>query len=161
MTKPWQICLVLVVIFAAGGVGGGLVPSPPGGPTAAPPPPPPDVWVARDIERAGRVLELTAEQRERIKPVVKNAIEELNQLRRPYLRSAHEILMKMEGDIGAILTPEQKVKYQNLLQRQREVWRQVQEQRGMRGNRDRPPGPPPPEGGAPALPKPGTESTGT
>ena len=47
----------------------------------------------------------------------------------------------METEIAAILTPEQKVKYEQFLQRQHELWRQMQEQRGMRGGRDRPPGP--------------------
>ena len=75
MNKPWQICLVLIAIFATGAVSGGLVAFHIARHNAVRPPPPPEVWVARNIERTGRVLNLTAEQRERIKPVVKSYIE--------------------------------------------------------------------------------------
>ena len=90
MTKPWQICLVLIVIFAAGAVSGGLVAFHIARRNAARPPPPPDVWVARDIDRAARILELTPEQRDRIQPIVKSDIEELTKLRRqsPALHAA-------------------------------------------------------------------------
>ena len=96
MTKPWQICLVLIVIFAAGAVSGGLVAFHIARRNAALPPPAPDVWVARDIDRSARVLEFTPEQRDRIQPIVKSDIEELTKLRRQSMRSTREILERME-----------------------------------------------------------------
>lgn len=164
MTKPWQICLVLIVIFAAGGVSGGLVAYHIARHGAERLPPPPDVWVARDIQHFGRELALTPQQEELIKPIVRVNVEELINLRRQSMRSTRDILERLENEIAAVLTPEQKVQFQEFVQKRREAWRKMQELRGTgphSGGRGRPPGPPPAEGETPAPPKPGAASTGT
>ncbi len=154
MNKPWQVCLVLVAIFVAGGISGGLVafqiarrhaPAPSG------------VWVARRIENVTRELDLTPAQMERLRPIVKRNVEELTKLSRQSMQPVHEILGRMETEVSAVLTPEQRIKYEQILKEHREVRRRMQDQRGMRGDRerrldDRPPPPPP---------KPGEQPVGT
>jgi len=163
MTKPWQICVVLIVIFAAGGVSGGLVAYHIARHDAARLPPPPDVWVARDIQHFGRALALTPQQQELIKPIVRVNVEELVKLRRQSMRSTRDILERLENEITAVLTTEQKAQFQEFVQKRREAWRKMQELRGAvpRPGREHPPGPPPPEGEAPAPPKPEAGSAGT
>jgi Spy/CpxP family protein refolding chaperone len=154
MNKPWQVCLVLVAIFAAGGISGALVafqmarrhvPSPPG------------VWGARRIENVARELELTPAQMERVRPIVKRNVEELTKLSRQAQKPVHEILERMETEISAVLTPEQRTKYEQILKERRDVRRRMQDQHGMRGewerrSDERPPAPPP---------KPGEQPVGT
>src|SRR5271165_6481877 len=99
MTKPWQIWLVLVAIFATGTVGGWMV-----GRHAEhrsmPRLAPPEAWVARQIERVTDEVQLTPEQKERIKPIVKANIDELVKLR----RQALDIVDRMGKQIAAELT---------------------------------------------------------
>jgi hypothetical protein len=164
MTKPWQISLVLIVIFAAGGVSGGLVAYHIARRDTMRLPPPPDVWVARDIQHFGRKLALTPQQQELIKPIVRVNVQELIKLRRQSMRSTRDILERLENEIMAVLTPEQKAHFQEFVQKRREAWRKMQELRGARAHPGRgghPPGPPSDEDEAPAPAKPAAGSTGT
>jgi Spy/CpxP family protein refolding chaperone len=115
-------------------------------------------------------LQLTPEQKERIQPIVKRDIEELTKLSRQSMRTVHGILERMETDIMAQLTPEQRTKYEHILKERRAARRQMLEQRGPHGERERlhgpPPGeqnPPPPDtGGQPSTPStPGDKPIGT
>ncbi|HTX67497.1 MAG TPA: hypothetical protein VMD31_17135 [Opitutaceae bacterium] len=161
MTKPWQILLVLVVIFAAGGVSGGLVAYHIARHSAVRLPPPPEVWVARDIERFGERLALTPAQMEKIKPIVRSNVEELTKLRRQSMRATHDILESLENEIMAELTPEQKVHFQEFVEKRRDAWRRMQEMRGAPAHpgREHPPGAPP-QGAPPAPPQPAPATTG-
>jgi Spy/CpxP family protein refolding chaperone len=154
MNKPWQVCLVLVGIFAAGGISGGLVAYQMARRHA---PPPPGVWVARRIENVARELELTPAQMERVRPIVKRNVEELTKLTRQSMQPVHEILGRMETEISALLTPEQRTKYEQIMKERREVRRRMQDQHGMRGERERRPDDRPP----PPPPKPGEQPVGT
>ncbi|MFA5057832.1 MAG: hypothetical protein WC485_06935, partial [Opitutaceae bacterium] len=118
MNKPWQICLTLIAIFAAGGVSGGLV-AYRVAQRRVPHSPRIEAWGARQMERVAQELQLTPEQRERIKPIVKRNMEELARLRRESMRTVHEIIQRMETDIAAELTPEQRVKYEQILKKHR------------------------------------------
>lgn len=154
MNKPWQVCLVLVAIFVAGGISGGLVAFQIARRHA---PPPPGVWIARRIENVARELQLTPAQMERVQPIVKRNVEELTKLSRQSMHTVHEMLERMETEIGAELTPEQRTRYEQILKERREVRRRMQERHGMRGewerrSDDRPPLPPP----KPAQPPVGT-----
>jgi Spy/CpxP family protein refolding chaperone len=154
MNKPWQVCLVLVAIFAAGGISGGLVAFQIARRHA---PPPPGVWIARRIENVARELQLSPAQMERVQPIVKRNVEELTKLSRQSMHTVHEMLERMETEIGAELTPEQRTRYEQILKERREVRRRMQERHGMRGewerrSDDRPPLPPP----KPAQPPVGT-----
>jgi Spy/CpxP family protein refolding chaperone len=168
MNKPWQVYLVLTGIFVAGGASGWVVANGVARRHAALAPPVPEVWISRQMRHVARELELTPEQRERIEPIVKREMGELTNLRRQSVRTAHEILERMETDIEAQLTPEQRMKYQHILKHRREARQQMWEQRGLRGDRERPHGPPPGEpstpgtGGLPTTPStPGAKPAGT
>lgn len=160
MNKPWQVCLVLAAIFAAGGISGGLVALQVARRNA---PPPPGVWIARRIENISRELELTPAQMERVQPIVKRNVDELTKLSRQSMRTVHGMLERMETEIEAELTPEQRTKYEQILKERREQRRRMQDSHGLRGERerhpdDRPPPAPPPQ--APPPP-PGEQPTGT
>ena len=169
MNKPWQVYLVLIGIFVAGGLSGWVVAN---GVARrhAHLPPHPEVWISRQMEHVARELQLTPEQKERIQPIVKRDIEELTKLSRQSMRTVHGILERMETDIMAQLTPEQRTKYEHILKERRAARRQMLEQRGPHGERERlhgpPPGeqnPPPPDtGGQPSTPStPGDKPVGT
>ena len=154
MNKPWQVCLVLVAIFAAGGVSGGLLVFRIARKYA---PPPPGVLIVRRIENVARELQPSPAQMERVQPIVKRNVEELTKLSRQSMHTVHEMLERMETEIGAELTPEQRTRYEQILKERREVRRRMQERHGMRGewerrSDDRPPLPPP----KPAQPPVGT-----
>ena len=164
MTKPWQIWLVLIAIFAAGAVGGGLVVRHVERGRPPPAPPPPEIWIVRQIERVAREVNLTPEQTERIKPIVKANTDELVKLR----HQAFEIIDRMGKQIAAELTPDQRAKYEQILKERREARRQMQEQRNGRRRLDSAPppggprpGPAPEDGGqrSPPPPPPPPEKT--
>ena len=73
-------------------------------------------------------VQLTPEQKERIKPIVAANIDELFKLR----RQAIDILDRMGKQIAAELTPEQCTRYEKILQERREARRQTQEMRNAR-----------------------------
>jgi uncharacterized protein (DUF849 family) len=88
---------------------------------------------------------------------VKRNVEELTKLSRQSMHTVHEMLERMETEIGAELTPDQRTKYEQILKERREVRRRMQDRHGMRGewerrSDDRPPPPPP----KPAEPPVGT-----
>jgi Spy/CpxP family protein refolding chaperone len=156
MNKPWQVCLVLVAIFAAGGISGGLVAFQIARRHG---PPPPGDWVIRRIQNVARELQLTPAQKERVQPIVKRNVEELTKLTRQSMHTVHEMLEKMDAEIAAELTSEQRTKFEQIMKERREVRRRMQDQHGPRGEwerhpDDRPPPPPPP-------PKPDEQPVGT
>ncbi len=162
MTKTWQVWLVLVLIFVTGGVSGGLV----GyhiGRKHQPHWEPPEVWGQRHFDYVAERLGLTPEQKAHLRPIVMQNIEELVKLRRQAMQSSHDILLRMEKEVAAQLTPEQKAKYEEFLKERRAARRQGFD-RGPHGERGREPGPPPPpnEGKSPPPPPPpGAKATGT
>ena len=98
--------------------------------------------------KMGEQMELTAEQRERIRPLVVRAAQD----RQAAMKQAQVFNDRLVEDVEALLTPEQKEKFQELRKRQRDtdrLWqRWVREQRQRRA--DMPPldggaGMPPPE----------------
>jgi Spy/CpxP family protein refolding chaperone len=151
MTKPWQIWLVLIAIFATGTAGGWLLARHVAR-RSAPRPPPPEVWAARQMERVADEVQLTPEQKERIKPIVTANIDELVKLR----RQALDILDQMGKQIATELTPEQRTKYEKILEEHRAARRQAQELRNARHRAD---GAPP--GGEQPPPPPPKQGTGT
>jgi Spy/CpxP family protein refolding chaperone len=92
---------------------------------------------------------------ERVRPIVKRNVEELTKLTRQSMQPVHEILGRMETEISALLTPEQRTKYEQIMKERREVRRRMQDQHGMRGDRERRPDDRPPP------PKPGEQPVGT
>lgn len=150
--QPWKLVLLLAGIFAAGCVAGsfvtmGYVRSKIRERGA------PEQWGPARLKLLAQRLDLTPEQIERLKPIVRRDVEDLNRLRQQSFQETRRILERMERDIAAALTPEQKKKFEELNREMRERARKMFEQRrGERreGREGRPPGgkdgdgPPPP-----------------
>ncbi len=153
--QPWKLVLLLVGIFAAGCVAGGFVTMryvhskirERGAP---------EQWGPARLKMLADRLALTPEQIDRLKPIVRRDVEDLNRLRQQSFQETRRILERMERDIAAVLTPEQKRKFEDLNKEMRDRARRMFEmRRGERreGGRDgRPPGGPGGEDGPPPPP---------
>lgn len=147
--KPWKLVLLLAGIFVAGAVTGAFV-------TVtvvkkvAQNRGAPEQWVSARLKMITQRLELTPEQIAILAPVMKRNSEDLNQLRQDSMRDTRRLIERMHKDIAAVLTPEQKVKFEELNRQMNDRARRVMEQRRKEG-RDRrpeddmggPEGPPP------------------
>ena len=140
--QPWKLVLLLAGIFAAGCVAGGFVTMryvhskirERGAP---------EQWGPARLKMLADRLALTPEQVERLKPIVRRDVEDLNRLRTQSFQETRRILERMERDISAALTPAQKKKFDELNQEMRERARKMFEmRRGDRreGREGRPPG---------------------
>lgn len=155
--KPWKLILLLAGIFVAGGVAGGFVTlkylhntmRERGAP---------EHWGPARLKMLADRLDLSRDQVERLKPIVRRDVEDLSRLRQQSFSETRRILERMEKDIAAVLTPEQKRKFEQLSREMRERARRMFEQRRgerregresrephERGPQDDPP-PAPPEG---------------
>lgn len=155
--KPWKLVLLLTGIFLAGGVAGGFVTLEVGKnmlrKRLAP-----ENWGPARLKMLEKHLELTPDQIERLKPIVRRDVDELARLRQQGFQETRRVLERMEKDIAAVLTPQQKEKFERLNEEMRERARRMVErrERGEKGERRGPPPdgkegppPPPPEGKAP------------
>lgn len=155
--KPWKLVLLLTGIFLAGGVAGGFVTLEVGKnmlrKRLAP-----ENWGPARLKMLEKHLELTPDQIERLKPIVRRDVDELARLRQQGFQETRRVLERMEKDIAAVLTPQQKEKFERLNEEMRERARRMIErrERGEKGERRGPPHdgkegppPPPPEGKAP------------
>lgn len=171
MNKTWKVVLALTGIFVAGIVTGILI-APRifkkvvdrrmqqvggRGPSEAP------QYGPQLFRRVMVQLDLTPEQRDKLKPIETRTTEELRGLRRETQRSTERIIAQMHEEIAAVLTPEQRVKFEQLVAKGRErIQKFMQEQESRpHGRREGRPGMPgswregapregPPPGGAPA-----------
>jgi Spy/CpxP family protein refolding chaperone len=171
MEKSWRVILAFVGIFAAGIVTGGLITfrfTPKRG-----------EWRSQQnpaqrgqagnvnrsqlqfgpqlLSRLTEQLELTEEQRKAIKPIETRTTEELRRLRRETQHNTELIIESMQDDISKELTPEQRVKFDEMIvkarerikkfiQEQEQQWRQRRESKESGGpNRPRDGQPPPKE----------------
>jgi Spy/CpxP family protein refolding chaperone len=145
MVKTWQVALATLAIFVSGLVTGGAA-----------------VfglmhWVAvhrpgvalqfigrNQVQQFGPQLmrsfedklELTDEQRAQIEPIVKRAAAQLGRERREVQLTSAIAIEKMQDEIAAVLTPEQRTKFEALIARQRERLqqfrrKQMQEKLGL------------------------------
>jgi Spy/CpxP family protein refolding chaperone len=151
--KPWKLVLLLVGIFVAGAITGGFV-SLEVAHSMLRKRMAPETWGPARLKLLGKRLDLTQEQVARLEPIIKRDVEELRELREKGFTDAHAILERMERDIAALLTPEQKGKFEKLnaelRERNRRMMEQRRNERGEKGERrprpddhDHPPGPPP------------------
>lgn len=149
MEKPWKVIFAFVCVFMAGAVFGGFftlrsdgrraladVPPPvnrPPFPGQRPPPgSPPQAQIQPAIMRQmTQRLNLTADQREKIKPVVARATEELQRLRRENLHDTTRTMEVMYADVAASLTPEQRAELEDMKKKMQE---RVAEERKKRGD---------------------------
>lgn len=168
--RPWKLVLLLTGIFLAGAVAGGFVTLEVGKDMfrkrMAP-----ENWGPARLKMLEKHLDLSAEQIERLKPIIRRDVEDLNRLRQQGFQETRRILERMEKDISAILTAEQKGKFQQLNAEMRERARRMIEQRrnerhekGERPDKGERRGPPRgeagPRGDAPPPPPPTDKGPG-
>jgi Spy/CpxP family protein refolding chaperone len=141
MAKTWQVVFAFIGIFMAGTFTGGLLalriarqlaPQHPGFNQGAV-----EQFVPGQMGKLAQQLDLTKEQREKIRPIVQRSGEALRRLRQDAQRETHEILERMHDRVAVELTPEQLITFDKMREQQR--------QRFMQGAQDRKgrPGPPP------------------
>lgn len=136
MNKPWKVVLAFVAVFAAGSIFGGLLMTRVGQRMvekrrAQLPPPNPPMMLRHFSEQ----LELTAAQKEKIRPMVEKAEEEMRALRQRSLKETGVVLRRIQQEFAAELTPEQRKKLDKMQERQRERMRE--ERPGMQFLRER------------------------
>lgn len=144
MDKPWKIALVLLGIFLAGALTGGAV-AVRIGRSMAMKRAMPEQWGPMQLKRLAERLDLSAEQLEQLRPIVRRNMEELNRLRTYAMGETRTILERMQRDIADKLTPEQRVKFEQMGREMRERAQRMQQERGQRpfgpgDRRERPPG---------------------
>ena len=152
MNKTWKVVLAFTAVFLAGAIFGGLLAllalrsaQPRGTPMMLP-------AVLRHMTDR---LELTNEQKEKIRPLVDAAEDEIRQLRQISIKETGLILRRLQQTLAVELTPEQRKKLEKMQERQRELMRE--ERPGLPPPRERKGGkregatpPPTPSSTAPA-----------
>jgi uncharacterized membrane protein len=137
MNKPWtNSVLILVGIFILGGVTGALVMARVDRERLLRRPMP-EQWAHMQLKRLAERLELSAEQQEQLKPIVKRNMDELRKLRTYSMTETKTVFERMEREISEKLTPEQRAKYDQMNKEMRERAR-----RFMQDRQNRPPGGP-------------------
>jgi Spy/CpxP family protein refolding chaperone len=136
MNKTWKVVLAFTAVFLAGAIFGGLLAMRAGprlaqrrGAPALPAMPP---AVLRHM--ADR-LELTNEQKEKIRPLVDRAEEEIRQLRQVSIKETGLILRRLQQTLAVELNSDQRKKLEKMQERQRELMRE--ERPGLPPPRDR------------------------
>jgi Spy/CpxP family protein refolding chaperone len=159
MNKTWKVVLAFTAVFLAGSIFGGLLAMRVGPRVMAqkksgPPPVAGQLLLRHFADR----LELTPEQKEKIRPMVERADEEVRRLRQGSLKETGVVLRRLQQEIAGELTAEQRKKLEKLQERQREQLSrddrpgvQLFRER-MGGKRDGSVSPPPPPPGEPAKP---------
>ncbi len=113
----WRMAFFGVVILVAGIVIGGALMMILAPQVLIKPPPGPEFSPIMMIPRLRADLGLTDEQTEKIKPIMDKHIGKLNQLRMDARTEIGETLKQMNDEIAAVLTDEQKARWQSGLER--------------------------------------------
>ena len=146
-----KVVFAFMGIFIAGAVTGGFV----GVPLAkhfGPKPMTVEQFWPQQMKKFTEKLELTAEQRERIKPILQQASIEMKPIRKEAFKATSEVLERMEAAVAKELTDAQRARLAEMQAQERERRKQWAERAKQRGDRppgpggDEPPrGPPPPD----------------
>lgn len=149
MNKPWKLVLLLLGIFLAGGATGVFLTVSFGRNLlvrrAAP-----DQWGPMHLRNLAKRLDLSPEQVEQLKPIVRRNMEELGRLRNQSMSESRVVMERMQKEIADKLTPEQRTRFDELNREMRERFRKFMQKRP-----GRPPGP-----GGPDGPRPDDEERG-
>lgn len=151
MNKPWIVILVLLGIFAAGGVTGGFVTLKVCRDKIVNRPVP-DEWEPRHLKRLSERLDLSAEQREQLRPIIRRRMEHLNRLRSQSMAETRVVVEAMQREISEMLTPEQRLKFEQMnreLRKLREDRERVERARKEKARTEHGPDGPPMEKGLP------------
>jgi Spy/CpxP family protein refolding chaperone len=144
MDKSWRVIFAFIGIFIAGAVSGLLL-APrvfknvaerggQGGPGRPP-------IMAQQLgpqlfRRLTERLNLTAEQREKIKPIELRTTEELRRLQRESRHETELALERMQDEVSAILTPDQRTQFEEQIARSREKIKKFIQEKEGRGRRE-------------------------
>ena len=143
MAKTWQVVLATVAIFVAGLVTGGAVtlgvvrwavrhprinPAQMFMPGQQRPGSGQPSQIGPQLMRSfiGQ-LDLTDEQRAKIQPIARRTVGQLARERREVQLTSALLIEKMQDEIADVLTPEQRVKFENLISQQRERLKQFRQ----------------------------------
>ena len=161
MNSPWKLILLLSGIFLAGVVTGGFVAHRHLRKEFSKRMAPEQFFDSR-FEMLTKRLSLTADQQAKLKPIMLRDAQELVQIRNNTIAETRKSLERMERDISEVLTPEQRVKFEQINREMRERMKRFLKNRppgsregGPPPGEDFPPGPLPPR---PMLEKSTTES---
>lgn len=153
MSRNGKIILAFLGVFVAGAVFGGFVslrvvrqrfemirlrtPTPI------------DQFSPQIMKRFSTRLDLTAEQKDKLWPIIRRAGEDLRKLRQSGDREAIAVAERMHEQVAEILTPAQQGKLEQMKRDMRERWQRERQKRwGERPpSSTRPPPPPPGTGG--------------
>lgn len=156
MDKNWRVIFAFVGIFIAGAVSGLLLAprvfnhvAERRGPATGRAPAAVQQLGPQLFRRLTERLNLTEEQREKIKPIEVRTTEDLRRLRRETQHSTELALERMQDEISAILTPEQRVQFEEQIARSRERIKNFLKEQEGRGRREGAPLGRPREGVAP------------
>lgn len=119
LSRSVRLGLLLTGLFAAGAAAGGLVTLGAvkrAGRRALQP----DRWEPTISERIIGPLELTPEQDARIRPHIKAAVEETRTAYRQAVGRAVEVFSRLDTQIAAELTPEQRTRFEQMKEERRE-----------------------------------------
>ena len=138
--NTWKVILATMVIFGTGVITGGIVVDrviqrsrPHHAATNKPPPGSPAGTRVDFLRKAERELDLTLQQREQADKVIASSQERIKKLMEPVNPKIREELQRTRDDFRAILTPEQKTRFDEMVKLQQQ---RTRDQR-------RPPGRPP------------------
>ena len=120
MNQPWKVIIVLLGIFVAGGVTGGFA-TLRVWKTKMMNRPVPEEWAPKHLRRITERLELTPEQEDQIRPIVRRSMEELNAIRNHSMAKTQGVVEAMQKEITEKLTPEQRIKYEQFNRELREA----------------------------------------
>jgi len=144
MNKPWKLILLLVAIFSAGGVAGWFLAmrtARDAAREAAAKRSRPEEWAPQHLKKLADRLDLTPEQNEELKVIVRRNSEELNRLRNYSFAETKVVFERMEREIAEKLTPDQRTKFEQLNKEIRERQKKYMPERTIRAGQ--PAGPPP------------------
>jgi len=94
-------------------------------------------------------LDLTPEQKEKIEPLVRRAVEDYRRVQRTNLRETNVVIEHLQEDLAKELTPAQREKLSEMQARQRELIKRFEERREQRKALQRENGSAAPESGPP------------
>jgi len=142
MNQPLKLTLLIIGIFAAGAATGFFIYPQVAEMRPKPKHPSPEQWGPARMKKLAERLSLTPDQEEKLRPIMVRDMAELGRVRISCLAETKKIFERMEHDIAELLTPEQKVKFDQMNREMREHMQKFMKDRpfgdGFRKFRDRP-----------------------
>ena len=127
--SKWKIVLYLAAIFAAGSVSGWVVAAKTTKERILSPPGPKEIS-SHFCERLFSKMNLTPEQSQKIKEISDRYAKEVDAVRDEQGRRIHTAANNRNAQINAILTPDQRVQFEEIERERRETFRNRSRDRG-------------------------------